>query len=104
MSEASPEVLKLIQSSNVPALVLRFQDKCLPAFGLFHRLVIHFVRWCAADKWGKGKHLKLYNNYAWLFLGAEGSEQLILACGFNVISFSVNSGKKDSEMSGADER
>ena len=104
MSKASPEVLKLIQSSNVPALVLCFQDKYLPAFGLFHRLVIHCIRWCAVEKWGKGKQLKLYKNYAWLFLGTEGSEQLILACGLNVISVSVNSGKKDSEMSGADKR
>ena len=102
MSKASPEVLKSIESSNVPALVLHFQDD-YPAFGLFHRLVIHFVRWCA-EKRGKMKQPKLHKNYARLFFGVKGSDQLILACGLHVISFSVDSGKKDSEMSGADVR
>ena len=102
MSKASPEVLKSIQSSNIPALVLCFQDD-YPAFGLFHRLVIHFVRWCA-EKWGEVEQPKLFKNYACLFLGAEGSDQLILACGLNVISFSVDSGKEYSAMSNADKR
>ena len=103
MTKASPEVLELIQSSNVPALVVHFHDDYLPAFGLFHRLVIYFVRWCA-EKWGKVEQPQLYKNCARLFLGAEGSEQLILACGLHVISFSVTSGKEDSEMSDADAR
>ena len=102
MSKASPEVLELMHSSIVPALVLCFQDD-YPAFGLFHRLVIHFVRWCA-EKWGKGEQPKLYKNYARLFLGAEGSHQLFLACGLNVISFTVISGKENAEMSDTDVR
>ena len=100
MTKPSPEVLKVIQSSSVPALVLRFQDD-YPAFGLFHRLVIHFVRWCA-DNCGEVEQPQLYKNYACLFLGAEGSDQLTLACGLNAISFSVDSGKEDSAMSGDD--
>ena len=100
MSEADSEILKLIMEADVPALVVRFPDEYLP-FGMFPRLVTRCVRWCAQE-WPDNEQPQFYQNYARFFLGTSGSYQVILASGLNVISVSVVSGEKVSEMSAAD--
>ena len=100
MSEADSEILKLIMEADVPALVVRFPDEYLP-FGMFPRLVTRCVHWCA-ETWTVRKQPKFYKNYACFLLDTNGSYQVILASGLNVISVSVVSGRKVPEMSSAD--
>ena len=100
MSKADSKILKLITEADVPALVVRFPDEYLP-FGMFPRLVIRCVHWCGKT-WSVRKQPKFYRNYARFFLGTNGTYQVILASGLNVISLTVVSGEKVSEMSATD--
>ena len=100
MSEADSTIQTLISSADVPTLMVRFPDEYLP-FGMFPRLVIRCVHWCGKE-WSVRKQPKFYRNYARFFLGTNGTYQVILASGLNVISFTVVSGEKVSEISATD--
>ena len=98
MSEADSMMQTLISSADVPALIVWFPEGYLP-FGMFPRLVILFVHWCA-EKWPVKEQPKLFKNFAQLFL--DGGYSVILACRLNVISLIVVRGEKVPEMSDAD--
>ena len=91
MSQPDTKILELLSSAGVPALIVRFPGGCLPP-GMFPRLVILFVRWCA-DEWSWKKQPKFFKNFAQLFLGESGCYSVILTCGLNAVSVSVVRGE-----------
>ena len=100
MSQADTKIMTLLSSADIPALLVRFPGMYLLR-GIFSRLVILFVQWCA-EKWSRKKQPKFFKNLAQLYLGTSGCYSVILACRLNVVSLTVVRGNSGVEMSPAD--
>ena len=88
-AEAHSEILKVISSTEVPALVVRFHNQYLP-FGVFPRLVVRCAVWCLKN-FSARRQPKLYKNYARFFL--EGGHQVVVASKLNSVFVNVVGGK-----------
>jgi len=75
-SHPPDEIVKLLESSRIPSLFLRFESGYVPP-GLFPRLVLKFVQW--GEFWKQAKS-KLFRDVARFFTSDDENCSVILLC------------------------
>ena len=77
-SPPTGDVLKLLASSQIPSLYVRFESRRVPP-GLFSRLILLFHHW-VQDKSKRPKIPKLFNNFALFHIFPHDAISVILLC------------------------
>ena len=77
-SPPTGDVLKLLASSQIPSLFVRFESRRVPP-GLFSRLILLFHHW-VQDKSTRPKIPKLFNNFALFHIFPHDAISVILLC------------------------
>ena len=77
-SPPTGDVLKLLASSQIPSLFVRFESRRVPP-GLFSRLILLFHHW-VQDKSKRPKIPKLFNNFALFHIFPHDAISVILLC------------------------
>ena len=77
-SPPTGDALKLLASSQIPSLYVRFESRRVPP-GLFSRLILLFHHW-VQDKSKRPKIPKLFNNFALFHIFPHDAISVILLC------------------------
>ena len=90
MSHPPKEIIKLVASSQIPSLFLRFQSGQVPP-GFFPRLVLQFFQW-GQDEFWSAENPQLYANFARFYTSADDDCSVILLCHSSCIEVVVHRG------------
>ena len=90
MSHPPKEIIKLVASSQIPSLFLRFQSGQVPP-GFFPRLVLQFFQWGQDEFWST-ENPQLYANFARFYTSADDDCSVILLCHSSCVEVVVHRG------------
>ena len=90
MSHPPKEIIKLVASSQIPSLFLRFQSGQVPP-GFFPRLVLQFFQW-GQDEFWSAENPQLYADFARFYTSADDDCSVILLCHSSCIEVVVHRG------------
>ena len=77
-SPPTDDVLKLLASSQIPSLFVRFESRRVPP-GLFSRLILLFHKW-TQERWMSPIKPLLFNNVALFHIRPHNATSLVLLC------------------------
>ena len=102
MSPPTDDVLKLLDSVNVPSLFVTFVSGRLPP-GLLFRLILHFLQWCGQE-WKSKVSPELFHNFAMFHILPDQGISVIFWChpsAIEVAVYSVDNDEKRVDISRA---
>ena len=102
MSPPTDDVLKLLDSVNVPSLFVTFASGRVPP-GLFSRLILHFLQWCG-EEWKSKVSPELFHNFAMFHILPDQGISVIFWChpsAVEVALYSVDNDEKRGDLSRA---
>ncbi|CAH3130597.1 unnamed protein product [Pocillopora meandrina] len=102
MSPPTDDVLKLLDSVNIPSLFVTFASGRVPP-GLFSRLILHFLQWCG-EEWKSKVSPELFHNFAMFRILPDQGISVIFWChpsAIEVALYSLGNDEKRVDMSRA---
>ena len=90
------EVLKLLDSINIPSLFVTFASGRVPP-GLFSRLIVHFFQWCG-EEWNSEMRPTLFRNFAIFHILPDHGISVIFCCHSSAIEVAVYSAYNDEKI------
>ncbi|XP_027037870.1 uncharacterized protein LOC113666299 [Pocillopora damicornis] len=95
MSPPTDDVLKLLNSVNIPSLFLTFASGRVPP-GLFSRLILLFLQW-SGEEWNREMSPRLFRNFAWFHILPDQGISVIFWCHASTIEVVIYSGDNDKK-------
>ena len=95
MSPPTDDVLKLLDSVNIPSLFLTFASGRVPP-GLFSRLILLFLQW-SGEEWNREMSPRLFRNFAWFHILPDQGVSVIFWCHASTIEVAIYSGDNDKK-------
>ena len=90
------EVLRLLDSINIPSLFVTFESGRVPP-GLFSRLIVHFFQWCG-EEWNSEIMPKMFRNFAIFYILPDRGISVIFWCHSSAIEVAVYSADNDERI------
>ena len=90
------EVLKLLDSINIPSLFVTFASGRVPP-GLFSRLIVHFFQWCG-EEWNSEMRPTLFRNFTIFHILPDHGISVIFWCHSSAIEVAVYSAYNDEKI------
>ena len=97
MSHPSEDILRLVESSQIPSLYLTFNSSQVP-IGLFPRMVLQFYQWCSKE-WPNPCKPQLYHNFARFHVCPDVGCSVILLCHSSFIEVVVHRANEVRDLS-----
>ena len=95
MSPPTDDVLQLLDFVNIPSLFVTFASGRVP-FGLFSRLILHFLQWCG-EEWNSEMSTRLFHNFAMFHILPDQGISVIFWCHPSAIEVALHSVDKDDK-------
>ena len=95
MSPPTYDVLQLLDFVNIPSLFVTFESGRVP-FGLFSRLILHFLQWCG-EELNSEMSPRLFHNFAMFHILPDQGISVIFWCHPSAIEVALHSVDKDDK-------
>ena len=96
MSHPPKDIIKLVASSQIPSLYIRFESGQVPP-GFFPRLLLQFFQWGQDEVWS-AENPQLYANFARFYTSADDDCSVILRCHSSLIEVVVHRGNVSASL------